>query len=148
MTIMLYVYCQLSAVASHHFLPSCTQIGVKWCDVCPSPYFRLWVLKRTDSMRRFFWAPFFLTNIKKYIHVPVVHMLLSTFAMLDWWPYMLFWREMASPHLTLRNSSANLQEVMRRHHWQYKHLLNFESEAFFLCSFNYKTTLSNRLLLF
>ena len=28
MTIMVYVYCPLSVVTSHHFLPSCTQIGI------------------------------------------------------------------------------------------------------------------------
>ena len=32
-TIMVYVYCSLSVVTSHHFLPSCTQIGVTLDDV-------------------------------------------------------------------------------------------------------------------
>ena len=33
MTIMVYVYCPLTVVTSHHFLPSCTQIGVMLNDV-------------------------------------------------------------------------------------------------------------------
>ena len=53
---------------------------------------------------------FFFSQIQivVFIHVPVVHMLLSTFAMLNWWPYMLFWRVMTSHHLTLRQSECNL----------------------------------------
>ena len=38
---------------------------------------------------------------------------------MNWWPYMLFWREMTSRHLTYANLSATLQEVMRRHHCQW-----------------------------
>ena len=55
--------------------------------------------------------PLFLTNIMItyfFIHVAVVHMLLNTFAMLDWWPYIFFWWEMTSRHLTLRQSERNL----------------------------------------
>ena len=37
MTIMVYVYCPLTVVASHHFLPSCTQIGVTLNDVRSFP---------------------------------------------------------------------------------------------------------------
>ena len=37
MTIMVYVYCPLSVVTSHHFLPSCTQIGVTLNDVRSFP---------------------------------------------------------------------------------------------------------------
>ena len=33
MSIMEYVYCPLSAMTSHHFLSSCTQIGVRLNDV-------------------------------------------------------------------------------------------------------------------
>ena len=33
MTIMVYVYCPLSVVMSHHFLPSCTQSDVWLNDV-------------------------------------------------------------------------------------------------------------------
>ena len=43
-----------------------------------------------------------------FFHVPVVHMLLTTFAKLNRWPYMLFWQEMTSRHLTLRQSECNL----------------------------------------
>ena len=37
MTIMVYVYCPLTVVTSHHFLPSCNQIGVTLNDVTSFP---------------------------------------------------------------------------------------------------------------
>ena len=37
MAIMVYVYCPLSVVTSHHFLPSCTQIGVTLNEVTLFP---------------------------------------------------------------------------------------------------------------
>ena len=37
MTIMVYVYCPMSVVTSHHFLPSNTQIGVTLNDVTSFP---------------------------------------------------------------------------------------------------------------
>ena len=37
MTIMVYVYCPLSVVMSHHFLPSCTHIGLTLNDVASFP---------------------------------------------------------------------------------------------------------------
>ena len=37
MTIMVYVYCPMSVVTSHHFLPSATQIGVTLNDVTSFP---------------------------------------------------------------------------------------------------------------
>ena len=37
MTIMVYVYCPLTVVTSHHFLPSCTQIGVTLNDMTSFP---------------------------------------------------------------------------------------------------------------
>ena len=37
MTIMVYVYCPLTVVASHHFLPSCTQIGLTLNEVRSFP---------------------------------------------------------------------------------------------------------------
>ena len=40
------------------------------------------------------------------IHVRVVHMLLSTFAMLKWSPYILFWHEMTPRYLMLRTSES------------------------------------------
>ena len=37
MTSMVYVYCPLTVVTSHHFLPGCTQIGVTLNDVTSFP---------------------------------------------------------------------------------------------------------------
>ena len=37
MTIKVYVYCPLTVVTSHHFLQSCTQIGVTLNDVTSFP---------------------------------------------------------------------------------------------------------------
>ena len=37
MTIMVYVYCPISVVMSHHFLPSGTQIGITLNDVMSFP---------------------------------------------------------------------------------------------------------------
>ena len=37
MTTMVYVYCPLSVVTLHHFLPSCTQNGVTLNDVMSIP---------------------------------------------------------------------------------------------------------------
>ena len=88
MTIIVYVYCPLTLVTLHRFLPRAGGLyhyGAHHCD------FRLWALKRTVSMRRVFLAPLsppplFSHKCNDYfffIHVPVVHMLLSTFAMLN-----------------------------------------------------------------
>ena len=44
----------------------------------------------------------FRINPKKFTHE------CSTFVMFKWWLYMLFWREMKTHHLTLRQPESNL----------------------------------------